>query len=346
MNNNIETDDNFIKNNYSFEFYLWLNQPYLEKTHATIKYYDSQIQNFISSIFNFLYNGGVCFSGGTLVFNDISQLLFNLLTYNIFYLKNNEYTCESPLVSSTRRTIIRGYEKISSEKVHYNRGHRTHNNVFVQGKGEPISCTPVSEYTKFERKLDPPITGLCNTNRSESKSVLLYYPFNTINNKKQLLFFKLERDEMISYGHLKKATATYIGNRIDRAFGTNLGVNETPVKGIDTNIGLDLRREDRNPQQHPNECSYDDYFKEKDIYFYSNYYRILGINADENIKTMIDEDINELNWYNDNVRTGCEFYVTKNLLATMIQYLLVPTTNVVLQRIISGGKKRKSRKHY
>ena len=39
----------------------------------------SQINEFISSMFKFLSNGRVCFSAGTLVFNDLGKLLFNLL---------------------------------------------------------------------------------------------------------------------------------------------------------------------------------------------------------------------------------------------------------------------------
>jgi hypothetical protein len=339
MTTNIEISDDFIRQNYPPEFYGWLNQPYSGKTHGTITYYDDQVKNFIRSMFKFLSYGRVCFSAGTFVFNDIGQLLFNLLTYNKFLVKSNTYNCDKPLKSNIQTSIIRSYPRIASELVDYQKGHATHNKIFQLNKGVPIECIPNSKYTKFERHFEPRLEGLCETDRSESKRVLLYYPFKTINAERQLLFFKLERDPMVSFGHVSKAVATYVGNPLDKTFGSQLGVRETPENGIDINTGLDMRREDRTPQRNPNECNYDTYFREKDNQFYQNYYKILGLPLDEDIKNKNLENITELEWYNSNVRTGCEFYVTKNLLAFMIENLFLPTVGVTFRNIVSSGGK-------
>jgi len=347
MTTNIEFTDDFIKQNYPPDFYLWLNTSYSGKTYGTITYYDSQINEFIRSMFKFLSYGRVCFSAGSIVFNDIGKLLFNLLTYNQFLFESNIYNCETPDRSRDKTSFFRGYPRIASEYVGYKKGHVTHNKVFQLHKGTPIECIPLSRYTKFERHFEPRLEGLCETDRSESKRVLLYYPFKTINAEKQLLFFKLERDPMISIGHFNKAAATYIGNPIDRAIGTSIGVAETPKNGVDSSTGLDMRREDRTPEKNPNECNYNNYFKEKDIHFYQNYYKILGLSLDDDIKDKINENISELQWYNDNVRTGCEFYVTKNLLAFMIQHIFVPTVGVTYINIdSSGGKFTRKQKKY
>ena len=347
MSTNTEITDKQIKDNYPDEFYLWLKTPYSGKTYGTITYYDSQINEFISSMFKFLSNGRVCFSAGTLVFNDLGKLLFNLLTYNQIIFDSNIYNCDSPDRSKVKTSFFRGYPRIASEFIDYQKGHATHNKVFQLNKGVPIDCIPNSEYTKFERHFEPRLEGLCETDRTETKRVLLYYPFKSVNENKQLLFFKLERDPMISIGHFNKAVATYIGNPIDNALGTSIGVAETPENGVDAVTGLDMRREDRTPERNPNECNYDTYFKQKDIHFYENYYKILGLPLDEDIRTKISNDTAELEWYNNNVRTGCEFYVTKNLLAFMLVHLLAPITKVTFRNIDSfGGKKSRKQRKY
>jgi hypothetical protein len=352
--NNIECTLKHIQKTLGDEIFMWLNTPYGKTTYGSSKYSDLQIRSFIQSIFYMLELGHVCFSSGTLVFNDNCKLLFNLLTYDKFLIEeSNLYNCNNPLNSIQNRRKPR----ISDKNVHFQTSHKTHNKVFEQEKGRPIECIPSpNSYTKFERVLNPPLRQLCGEN-SESKSVLLYYPFISTNNDRNLLFFKLERDKMVSYGHFSKATATYIGNPLDRLFGTKIGVNERPLMGVDAVTQLDLRREDRNPERHPNECNYNQYFEYKDLNFYYNYYQILGIPYNF-MEENIEEDIEELTWYNTNVRTGCEFYVTKNLLVNMFLHLFVPINalilnNIDIPQIPTGGRKpiknkknkKKSRKY-
>jgi hypothetical protein len=323
------------------EFFLWLNTPFLLKTYGTITYHNNTINKFIKSIFALLYNGKVCFSSGTLVFNDIWKCLFNLITYNKIILNQHTYSCDSPFEDLNDRR----YKIIASKFIHYQTNHKTHNAVFKQNKGIPVDCIPSSKYTKFERLFHPPLNKLCESTKSENKSVLLYYPFISVNSKKPLLFFKLERDQMISTGHVMKATATYLGNPIDKTFGTKFGVKERPNKGLDLEIGLDMRREDRNDFMHPNECKYNEYFYQKDILFYKNYYNILGQKLEESYLTSkFEEDFEELEWYNKHVRTGCEFYVTKNLMTAMLMNLLAPKKNINLIKLDYGGNKNKKRK--
>jgi hypothetical protein len=331
--NNKEIPSDFIEKNYPSEFHMWMHVPYGSATHGTAEYSDAQIQIFIKSIFEFLSNARACFSAGSIVFNDVGKLLFNLLTYNKFLINSDTYNCNSPDKSSVEISRLRGFPKITSNLVSYITNHQTHNKVFTMNKGKPIHCIPHSKYTKFERLFNPKLEKLCEPNTSETKGVLLYYPFRTGEEDTQLLFFKLERDEMMSIGHLSKSASTYLGNQFDNMFGTKIGVHESPENGIDRYTGLDMRREDRNRQNNPKECDYDIYFKNKDTIFYKKYYKILGFVLDDYTKRKIKEDVAELEWYNENVRTGCEFYVTKNLLAFMIEHIFVPRVGVVFRNI-------------
>ena len=249
----------------------YLNTQFLDKTYGTASYSDVQIRSFIDSIFNLFSKGNVCFSAGTIVFSDFGKLLFNLLTYNQLKVENGIYLCNNPGKN------VRGQD-VTSKLVTVKKTHKTHNKVFTSGKGENITCLPTNE-TKFERSINPPLEGLCDEptsqdKKSESKRVLLYYPFKAEDDK-QLLFFKLERDEIISSGHVKKAIATYAGNRFDSFFRNSkpvFGVNEIPNQGRDTITGFDMRREDRSPDKNPNECDYSIFFRRKDVIFYENYY--------------------------------------------------------------------------
>ena len=313
----------------------YLNATYLDKTYGTSKYTDTQIRSFISAIFNLFSKGNVCFSAGTVVFNDFGKLLFNLLTYNQLQIDDGIYLCNNPKQNSRGDNII-------SELVHVKTTHKTHNKVFTSNKAESIACLPTIE-TKFERIITPSIKGLCDETsqgqyKSESKRILLYYPFKVDDNK-QLLFFKLERDEIVSRGHVKKAIATYVGNKVDAALGNSkpfFGVNEIINQGTDTITGFDMRREDRSPEKNPNECDYSNFFSQKDIEFYTNYYKILGI--DKPSDEIIQNSLTELEWYNANIRTGCEFYVTGFLLLDMLKYLFVPKQSVTLTHM--GGNNR------
>tara|TARA_B110000285_G_scaffold219588_1_gene270329 strand:- start:685 stop:1911 length:1227 start_codon:yes stop_codon:yes gene_type:complete len=319
----------------------YLNSQFLDKTYGTASYSDVQIRSFINSIFNLFSKGNVCFSAGTIVFSDFGKLLFNLLTYNQLKVENGIYLCNNPGKN------VRGQD-VTSKLVTVNKTHKTHNKVFTSGKGENIACLPTNE-TKFERSINPPLEGLCDEptsqdKKSESKSVLLYYPFKAEDDK-QLLFFKLERDEIMSIGHVKKGIATYAGNRFDSYFRNSkpvFGVNEIPNQGTDTITGFDMRREDRSPDKNPNECNYSEFFNQKDVEFYRNYYKILGITnpSDE----VIQNNIAELEWYNTNIRTGCEFYVTSFLLFDMLKILFVPKQSLTLKHLGGNGKFRSIKK--
>jgi hypothetical protein len=128
-------------------------------------------------------------------------------------------------------------------------------------------------------------------------------------------------------------------------FGTKFGVKERPNKGFDLEIQLDMRREDRNEIKHPNECNYNKYFYQKDIVFYKNYYNVLGQKLEQSyLNDKFEEDFKELEWYNKYVRTGCEFYVTKNLMIAMFMNLLSPKKSINLIKIDYGGSQNKQNK--
>ena len=251
--------------------------------------------------------------------------MYNLLTYNQLTVENMWYACDTPFY--TKESREKRLNKITSNKIHLIPHHITHNKVFEEGKGSHVKCIPTPT-SKFERIIDKPLENLCFIEKaSESKGVVLYYPFISL--KQRLLFFKLERDQMLSVGHIDKALKTYVGNPLDKHLGTNFGVKEVPKKGKDLETGLDMRREDRGNVKYKEECDYQEYFYRKDIIFYKNYYKILGLKKklkleEDFLNEKFEKDYKELTWYNENVRTGCEFYVTKNLLIVMFMYLLAP----------------------
>lgn len=347
MSTNSEVEN--IGSIYDANFIMWLNSQAgvsvtgeRIKTNGTIKYTDMQIREFIIRIFAFFTVNNMCFSSGTLVFNDIGKMLFNLLTFNQLLVPNDSYYCDNPmsepaflkqLIPNSYNTRINTKDKISSQKVSVLKNHNTHELVLTEEKGTDIEClpSPYFGHTKFQRIFEgkyEEITHLCppekDKQESETKRMLLYYPFITKNNfyntatKGQLLFFKLEKwpvQECNMYGtvcHGYEATSHHV-------FGTK----GTPIQGIDNDTGLSLRREDK--RYNLEECMYDNYFRTKDILFYGSYNDKFNNTTITNDTITNNNEIQELMWYNEYIRTGCEFYVTKNLLSFLLMSYLTPS---------------------
>lgn len=184
-----------------------------------------------------------------------------------------------------------------THKKHYSR-HRKGEIISIK----PRQCMPnpaISKInTKFERVFTPKILSVCGhckptPSNKDPKGVALYYPFvATVNNYPsrlakesniEFLFFKLE------------------GSSVSKEAGAhtlNLGARIVGKKAHhDAGPKYDARRED-------DVCNYVENFSEKDLAFYGKY---------------CPEDIPILNWYNEFIRTGCEFFVSKGLVTHFLK---------------------------
>jgi hypothetical protein len=168
---------------------------------------DKMINDFIGKIMAFLslYNG--CFVGGAFVFEDNDASLYNLLTYNNLNVPNAD--CHST--------------EFSSNTVSYKQS-KTHG-VFLK-KFDSVNCVPKIKLNiagckegrciKFERLITlNHICDVCKPNserandKSQTKRVILYYPFANEQTNKKYLYVKLESHKMLSSGHLVDAVNAY-----------------------------------------------------------------------------------------------------------------------------------------
>jgi hypothetical protein len=312
---------------------------------------NDNITLFFKNIFNLLNEFNICFSSGTFIFEESNNCLFNYLTYGHLTLDSNTYNCENPengaiskdssvehiMLPNTRRfgttTHKNIYDKIpncdknSTNTPCYSSDICIPEEIFELDKFRNKSITN----TKFQKVFDPPIDGICDTcknpNRqepykpSEIKRTCLYYPFK-VNTKNfpnfpppketgiyehSFLFVKFE-SEPVSEDLISTENLKHVGNLVS----ARMGSKENYDNGIDTDRKLFLRREDKNDANKPDknilgiknkkQCDYNMYNKSSDVGFYN---AIFGIN---------NNYIDKIEWYDNNLRTGCEFFVTKELL--------------------------------
>ena len=242
----------------------------------------------------------MCFLSGTIIFQDNNNELFNFLTFNNKN-KNNDLC----------------YGKVESSNGHFT---KTHLNVY--NKKEVISAETcvndfLTSYNKFleskcgkkkhecfkmEYVFNNKIDYLCdqetmlksiNPKNISTKGVILYYRFKI--QYKTYLFFKLEGHRMNSLKHVG-------------AF-------------------LNKNRKDTYPKRREN-VKTNDYFKELyeiDMDFYDKSVEFLNKEDIENIKR-IKEDIN---FYNENLRTGRELFIYEDLKNYLLNYYNAVSTESV-----------------
>jgi hypothetical protein len=299
---------------------------------------DEIVVNFFRQIFRLLEVNNMCFSSGALVFESCGNILFNLLTYNKLLIDNNSYYCDDPLGINPSITTNRILEPAD---VHI-MGTDTHADYYTKyPKGSPIEikprqCMPATRLTpltkplriktKFERLFKPKIQNICGycespvEERSEPKSLVLYYPFyvesvtypSTSNEGIKttgMLYVKFEG------ASVAEQPLTHTGLYISKAIGIKKGYKN-----------LDTRREDR--------CDYNNLYLNKDTEFYRAY---------------CPEDLEILNWYNTYIRLGCEFFVSKGLFTYFIKTFLLTEFNCAAAKSIKqideerniGGKRNR-----
>ena len=303
-----------------------INELYVNKfidwiENSSRRYYDNKTTNlkmFFSQIFNVLKENNMCFSSGSFVFQNDTNIIFNLLTFNTFVAREKSYYCNDP-------SLVRNVNII---------GTATHMGYYSKyPRGSPIEikprlCMPPKSFsglnnkrifTKFDRTFDPEIKNFCgycrplNENLTESKGVVLYYPFTVTSNNypniipnqhtSDFLFVKFE------HASAKTSPLTHTGDLL------------TSTLGIKRNYAdLDTRREEQR--------DYGIKYLTKDMEFYEKY---------------CPEDIPILEWFNTYVRTGSEFFISNNLLVKFLLDYFYKNINCPETR---GGKKNKFTKRY
>jgi len=288
------------------------------------------IENFFKQIFQLLEENDTCFASGAFVFENIGNVLFNILTYNKLLIDSGSYNCNDPLTK-----INLTNERMADPNVHII-GTITHTKHYdkrtekgivnikprncVPTKGHFLSPIPKKSKTKFERVFEPRIKNICGScnsdsdgkNYSEPKGVILYYPFtvtsstypnnqtsNVMEITTELLFVKFEG-------------APVTGNLAEH--GKNWVKRQT---GTQTATSYSKRREDEGL------TTYNLVFKEKDKVFYDKY---------------CPQDKEILEWYNTYVRTGVEFFVSKGLLTYFLKTFWLKQFNCSSASIFEGSE--------
>lgn len=321
------------------DIYEWLN------TMNEIPITNQMITTFFRGIFRLLEVNDMCFSSGAFVFENLGNILFNLLTFNKLLVNDGAYCCDYPLTRNNPN-LPKPELSVPPASGVYIIGTDTHRKHYEKFKtsgpiqAEPRDCMPAKhgktqniwpnppskEATKFERVLNPRLKNLCGicdaTDKdelSEPKGVILYYPF-TITSLTYPTDLKTPKTTISQMLYVKfeahSVTTGTIGHVI------SLGQRITGTKKIYDRYPS-LRREDsRSP-----ECIYNEMYKRKDIEFYRAY---------------CPQDMRILDWYNDFARTGCEFFVSANLLKYFLKTFLFKPFDCVSAKNISQFNAEKS----
>ena len=386
MDKNIEPIfGNLITDNLcSSDFITWIEANLNKEINSQI------VRRFFLSMFALLSHYDSCFERGTFIFQNDSNVLFNILTFDKLKITSS-YNCNDPLSAEARAPT--GHP-ISPATVH-SIGTKTHRQPItarINLNSQAGPCVPAVSGTllspqrqrknhKFERVFDDSLSlddvcNQCNAKLGDNHHNLrlaLYYPYvlnsalnyisdiHNNNNKTpsssklNFLFVKFETQPVS--GNIGQKIA-HIGNYLTRHLGTASSGSTTPASAtlneddvnedfvdvddvdesdlLDTPLlhatatsstaaaatTLDTRREDDPLTRYSMPVNNGLSQKDKDIRFYTS----LGLPT----KT--------LEWYNDNVRIGQEFFVSQKLL----EYLLM---NYLFTSYTCPGKggKRKTR---
>lgn len=291
------------------------------------------LEVFFRHLFRLLEVNNMCFSSGAFVFENIGNVLFNMLTFNKLLINNNVYYCDEPLskeaIEPAEGVYIIGTD---THRSYYDKF--KNNNVIVV---KPRECMPSTRgkikyvtnkdrsNTRFERVLNPKWKNLCGNcpptdeDLLEPKGVILYYPFTVKSDSyptrkvsttiKQMLYVKFEADSVSEEG------LSHALSFASRAIGTKKTYPRYPS----------LRRED---DKDPVKCNYDEMYANKDFEFY---------------RVFCPEDMPVLNWYNETIRTGCEFFVSAGLLKKFFKMFLFTQFNCESARTIEDLDEEKMR---
>jgi hypothetical protein len=342
MATNIEPDfDNLIdKNLCSPDFKGWINANSNKVINSEI------VREFFLSIFALLSEYDSCFERGTFIFQNDTNVLFNILTFNKLQITSS-YNCDDPLSRKTKAPI--GHP-ISPDNVH-SMGTKTHQRPILRQVdlgSQAGPCVPAVSFFgmskqsrknhKFERIFDNALSlnDVCNqciekTKDHDHRRVILYYPYvlnsalyyssdftNNANktpdsSKLNFLFVKFETQP--ASGTLTQQAA-HVGNYLKKK-------KPTVVPTMDPTT----RREDDHL------TNYKTYVPENNLSQQNKdmrFYRALGLSR------------HTLEWYNTYVRIGQEFFVSQQLLEYLLMNYLF--TRYTCPNDKEGGKRKKTQK--
>ena len=354
---------------------------------------ETHIINLFKNIFHLLESNDICFSSGALVFQNDTNVLFNILTFNKLRIADEYYTCNDPRSVRNKNKSVDIFAT------------STHLNAFKHKSVIPNACVPEVHHaadlrkilktygpkqTKYEIEFTKPVKNLCGecsespkkTNPdgtpvfSETKRNCLYYPFQAVfktsksssnsslsnikegskesntssNNSKesntsskessssngsssnessssngntskksssksvmQLLYVKFESHPTKTAKHVMELLTKTVRKQV------NLALNKTAKNRPPLALNYDTRYPPR--REDDKICNYREKYYNLDLEFYKIY------------STHLAHDLEVFEWYNDTIRTGCEFFVTNNLLILFItRYLATKPTCVALKQ--------------
>jgi hypothetical protein len=238
--------------------------------------------DFIYKLYDYILKRNSCFLSGTFIIEYTNNQCFeNFIEYLKIYSKSRPF-------SKTHRFFI-------------------DNSIFGKNRQcnlddnytNDLTCNVIDNITsdgiQYEILL-PNITFLCDpdcrinryltkctSDKKEIKRVLLFYTFSYMN--KKYIFFKLEAEQAISIGHAKSALDRYI-----------------------------LKKKTKSPYIGRREDSYKDI--NKDAPTLSNYMKQTKEIYDNDYKNF-NEFLDDLKFYNKNIRTGRELFISANMLKSI-----------------------------
>lgn len=249
------------------------------------------ITSFIKNLFIFLKSYDMCFLSGTIVFEDSDNRLFNILTYN----KDTSENIHDD-------NILPGAHWTTTHIDVYNK-----QNVLPDDSIDTGSIKQFFDNKKFKLELilNEPIDYLCDLETNDKdkkidnisqKRVLLYYRF--IHENKKYIFFKLEEYNMNNINHLLKL--------------------------------LDKNRKDTYNKRRENEDKYETEEQNNCAKIDNKKCPVININNSCTLNNLdkifynklacdnIIKNINDTNFYDTNLRTGRELFITNELKTYLI----------------------------
>jgi hypothetical protein len=240
---------------------------------------DTEVVLFVKKIFTFFKYHNICFLSGTIIFEDNNSKLFNFLTYGILENNNcnNKVSKTNAHITLTHTNVYNKYGVESDESCSEKFLNKKKKIFSIANNCSLNKCFKMqfvfNEKISFLCDQETKVKDLIKKNKS-NKEVILYYRFKY--NNKKYLFFKLEEHDMNKLGHLV--------------------------------LLINKNRKDTYEKRRENELSYDDSINNNDNIFYNNMFIKLNINED-NKKNII----NNINLYNQKLRTGRELFIFEEL---------------------------------
>ena len=368
MTTNIEPNfDNLITDNLcSPGFKNWVDANFNTKINSEI------VRKFFLSIFALLSQYDSCFERGTFIFQNDTNVLFNILTFDKLKITTS-YNCNDPL--SVAATAPAGHPT-SPDNVHsmatithlapikLRKDLYSQAGPCVPAVGMAISPKPERKKHKFERIFDGSLSleDVCNQciiktgDHHDHRRVILYYPYvlnnalnyssdftNNNNNtpsssKLNFLFVKFETQPVS--GTVVQKIAHGYNYLSKKASGLKSLFSSTPAATTPAaTTATDTTATDTEPVA---DSTLDERREDDPLTIYTRTPANSFSQQSKDIRfyKQLGLSTKTLEWYNANVRIGQEFFVSQQLLEYLLMNYLF--TNYTCPN--EGGKRKKTQK--